>query len=493
MAGIAGIISQHGKIATDSTEQLRNMLKLMRHRGPDNSIIRTLIDDRGALGANEINLTPTTTYCTALEETPYILFDGELYNDRPKGQSDIELFKEYYEKYERDCFSLLDGNFSCAIVEKDDEVILARDHVGPRPLFYGSDNSTFYFSTEMKGLVNHVQFNIQELSPGCLYSTRKGVKEFKPFSPELPEVGDLKETARTLRELLIEAVQIRMDGVGGIAMSGGLDSSIVAVIAKEFNPDLQLFTGTVDNRPGPDLENAKLMAEYLGMKHHIYNISYKDIIDFVSDSVWYLESFDGDQVNGMISNYHVSKMAKEHVNIVLVGEGADELFGGYRMVLKNPRVKTDEHRERLARRLLEISYNTALGRLDRGWMANAVAYRAPFLDSKVVAFSHKIPMKWKIYGEKQVEKFILREAFRDMLPEKIANREKLRFSMGVGIDDVMDEIIMKKIDPEEIKERPKAAYGMPFDSFKELYYYNEFLRVFPPSYEKQIIRWDPFK
>jgi len=486
MAGIAGIISQHGKIATDSTEQLRNMLKLMRHRGPDNSIIRTLIDDRGALGANEINLTPTTTYCTALEETPYILFDGELYNDRPKGQSDIELFKEYYEKYERDCFSLLNGNFSCAIVEKDDEVILARDHVGPRPLFYGSDNSTFYFSTEMKGLVNHVQFNIQELSPGCLYSTRKGVKEFKPFSPDLPEVGDLKE-------LLIEAVQIRMDGVGGIAMSGGLDSSIVAVIAKEFNPDLQLFTGTVDNRPGPDLENAKLMAEYLGMKHHIYNISYEDIIDFVSDSVWYLESFDGDQVNGMISNYHVSKMAKEHVNIVLVGEGADELFGGYRMVLKNPRVKTDEHRERLARRLLEISYNTALGRLDRGWMANAVAYRAPFLDSKVVAFSHKIPMKWKIYGEKQVEKFILREAFRDMLPEKIANREKLRFSMGVGIDDVMDEIIMKKIDPEEIKERPKAAYGMPFDSFKELYYYNEFLRVFPPSYEKQIIRWDPFK
>jgi len=102
-------------------------------------------------------------------------------------------------------------------------------------------------------------------------------------------------------------------------------------------------------------------------------------------------------------------------------------------------------------------------------------------------------MKWKIYGEKQVEKFILREAFRDMLPEKIANREKLRFSMGVGIDDVMDEIIIEKIDPEEIKERPKAAYGMPFDSFKELYYYDEFLRVFPPSYEKQIIRWDPFK
>jgi asparagine synthase (glutamine-hydrolysing) len=493
MAGIAGIISQNGKITTNSTKELRNMLKLMRHRGPDNSIIRTLIDDRGAMGANEVNLTPTTTFCTALEEKPYILFDGELYNERSKDQTDIEIFKEYYAEYKRDCFSHLNGNFSCAIVEKDDEVILARDHVGPRPLFFGADNGVFYFSTEMKGLVDYVQFNIQELAPGCLYSTRKGMKEFKPFSPELPEVGDLKETAHILRELLIDAVQKRMDGVGGIAMSGGLDSSIVAVIAKEFNPDLKLFTGTVENTPGPDLENAKLMAKYLGVEHHIYNISHSDITNFVSDAVWYLESFDGDQINGIISNYYVSKMAKEYTNIILVGEGADELFGGYRMVLKNPMVKTDEQRAQLAQRLLEISYNTALGRLDRGWMANAVAYRAPFLDPRVVAFSKKIPMKWKLYGEKQVEKFILREAFRDMLPEKIANREKLRFSMGVGIDDVMDEIIAEKIDPKEIKERPKAAYGMPFDSFKELYYYDEFLRVFPPSYEKQVIRWDPFK
>ncbi|MDZ7695756.1 MAG: asparagine synthase-related protein [Deltaproteobacteria bacterium] len=163
------------------------------------------------------------------------------------------------------------------------------------------------------------------------------------------------------------------------------------------------------------------------------------------------------------------------------------------MVLKNPKVKSPEQRERLAQKLLEISYNTALRRLDRGWMSNAVAYKTPFLDTKVVAFSQKIPMDWKIYGENQVEKFILREAFRDMLPERIANREKLRFAMGSGMDDVMDEVISQKIDPDEIKLRPKAAYGLPFASFKELYYYDEFLKQFPPSYEKQTIRWDPFK
>jgi len=493
MASIAGIISQYGKINSDSTEHLRKMLQLMRHRGPDNSIVRTLFDDRGAVGANELNVVPKRTYCTALEENPYVLFDGELFNERPEGVNDVDLFRQFYEKYEKDCFSQLDGSFSCAVVEKDNEVILARDHVGARPLFFGSDDSVFYFSTEMKGLVDHVKFNIQELPPGHLYSTKKGLQPFDAFAHDLPEPQDLQDAARILRDLLIEAVEKRMDGVGGVSLSGGLDSSIIAAIAKEFNPDLHTFTGTLDRTPGPDLENAILMAKYLGVEHHIYRITDADIAAFISEAVWYLESFDEDCISGLLSNYYVSKTAREYTNCVLVGEGADELFGGYRMVLKNPKVKSDEQRERLARKLLEISYNTALRRLDRAWMANGVLYQTPFLDSKVVAFSQKIPMAWKIYGENQVEKYVLREAFRDMLPEKIANREKLRFSMGVGMDDVMDEFVSQMLDPNMLEERPRAAYGLPFASFKELYYYDEFLRMFPPSYEKQTVRWDPFK
>jgi len=467
VASIAGIVSQHGRISTDSARQLGKMLKLMRHRGPDNSIVRSLTDDRGALGANEINLSPERTYCTSLEETPFILFDGRLFNERTEGQTDLDLFREYYEKYENDCFKYLDGSFSCAIVEKDDEVILARDPVGARPLFFGSEDNVFYFSSEMKALKDYVQFDIRELPAGNLFSTKTGINEFAPFVPDVPEPQDLKDAAAILRELLIEAVKKRMDDVNAISLSGGLDSSIIAVIAKEFNPDLHLFTGSIERFPGPDLENAILMAEFLGMEHHVYRITDQDIADFIPEAVWYLESFDEDCISGIISNYYVSRMVKEHSNAVLVGEGADELFGGYRMVLKNPKVKSDEQRERLAQKLLDIAYNTALRRLDRAWMANAVIYKTPFLDSKVVAFSKKIPMEWKIYGEKQIEKYVLREAFRDMLPEKIANREKLRFAMGTGMDDVMDEIVAKKIDPEEIKRRPKAAYGLPFASFKD--------------------------
>jgi asparagine synthase (glutamine-hydrolysing) len=470
------------------------MIKLTRHRGPDNVHVRTLPDARGSVGAAEINLTPRTTHCTSInDDPPYVLFDGELFNDRPEGQSDLDLFLDYWEKYERECFSRLDGSFSCAVVEKDEEVIIARDHVGARPLFFGEADHCFYFCTEMKGLADHIPFDIHELAPGQVYSTKKGMKEFDKFEAEVPQLGHFDEAVKTVRDLLIESVEERMEGVEAVSLSGGLDSSIIAAIAKEYNPDLHLFTVAVQSAPGPDLENAKLMTDFLGMPHHVYEITDDDIENFLADAVWYLESFDEDCISGILSNYFASKMVKEYSNAVLVGEGADELFGGYRMVLKNPKVKSPEQRERLAKKLLEIAYNTALRRLDRAWMANAVAYKTPFLDTKLVAFTDKIPMDWKIYGERQIEKYILREAFRDMLPERIANREKLRFAMGSGMDDVMDEIISQKIDPNEIKHRPKAAYGLPFASFKELYYYDEFLKQFPPAYERQTIRWDPFK
>lgn len=494
MASLAGIISQHGKVECDCTDKIRKMLETMRHRGPDNTVIRTLFGERGAVGADEVNLTPRTTFSSRIEDYPLILFDGELYNERENDQTDIQLLTELFETYEEECFSMLDGNFAIAIIKKNDEVILARDNIGARPLFYAIDNNTFYFSSEMKGLADYVMFNVQELKPGQIFSNKKGLDKFTPYMPEVPEpTSDIKIATQILRELIIEAVEERMDGVEAVALSGGLDSSIIAAIAKKYNSNLKLFTAGLKEADSPDLENAKLMAEFLGLEHHIYLITNEDIENFISDAVWHLESFDGDQINGMIANFYTSKFVKEHSNIVMVGEGADELFGGYRLVLKSDKVKNDQHRERLAKRLIEIAYNTALSRLDRGWLANSVSYRIPFLDSKVVEFSKKIPMNWKIYGENQVEKYILRNAFRDMLPEKIANREKLRFSMGVGVEDVMNDIMAKKIDPKELENRPKAAYGMPFDSFKELYYYDEFLRKFPPYYETLITRWDPFK
>ncbi len=494
MASIAGILSMNGDVLEGCGQQVGKMLERMWYRGPDNTIVRTLPDRHCALGANEVNLTPERTCCTSLSRPPFIVFDGELFNQRAPGQPDVELFREFYEKNGKECFSLLDGSYTCAIADAG-EVILARDSVGARPLFYGSEHGLLCFSSEMKGLIDHIRFDVNELPPGYIYSTSEGLKQFQPFAPDVPEPQTIEEAAATLRQLLIEAVQKRMPGVRGVSLSGGLDSSVVAAIAREYNPDLHLFTGTIDSAPGPDLENAVIMAQFLGLehRHHIYRITESDICDSIPQLVWHLESYDEDCISGIISNFYIARMAKEYTNAILVGEGADELFGGYRMVLKNPKVTSDLHREQLAQRLLDISYNTALRRLDRGWMSNAVVYQIPYLDTKIVALAKKIPMAWKIHGKQQIEKFILREAFRDMLPEKIANREKLRFAMGVGTDNVMDALVSKMIDSGEIKSRPKSAYGMPFATFKELLYYDELLKLFPPAYEKQTVRWDPFK
>jgi asparagine synthase (glutamine-hydrolysing) len=385
MASIAGIFSLNGDVLEGCGQQVGKMLERMRHRGPDNTVVRTLPDRHGALGANEVNLTPERTCCTSLTRPPFIVFDGELFNERASGQQDVELFRELYEKYSKECFSLLEGSYTCAIVDAG-EVILARDSVGARPLFYGSEHGLLCFSSEMKGLIDHIRFDVNELPPGHIYSTNEGLKPFEPFVPNVPEPGTIKEAAMTLRQLLIEAVQKRMPGVRGVSLSGGLDSSIVAAIAKEYNPDLHLLTGTIDSVPGPDLENAVLMAQSLGLEHHlhVYRITDSDILDLIPRTVWHLESFDEDCISGIISNYYVARMAKEYTNAILVGEGADELFGGYRMVLKNPKVTSDAHREQLAQKLLDIAYNTALRRLDRGWMANAVVYQTPFLDARII-------------------------------------------------------------------------------------------------------------
>ncbi len=494
MPSIAGIFSLNRGPLEGAGEEVAGMLEYMRHRGPDNVAMRTLPDRSGALGANEVNLTEGQTCCSSLSRPPYVIFDGELFNDRVEGQHDVELFLDFYRRHGKDCFSMLDGSYTCAVFDAD-EVILARDQVGARPLFYGVEHGLLVFSTEMKGLIDHIRFDVNELPPGHYYSTREGLKRFDPFAPAVDKPETLEEAASMVRQALIEAVEKRISGVQGIALSGGIDSSLIAAIAKQYNPDLHLFTGTIDSAPGPDLENAILMAEFLGLEHnlHIYRITDSDITDIIPQAVWHLESFDEDCISGIISNYYVSRMAKDYTDVVMVGEGADELFGGYRMVLKNPAVRDDAHREELLQKLLDISYNTALRRLDRAWMANSVVYRAPFLDARVVALAQKIPMEWKIYGESQIEKFVLREAVRDLLPEKIANREKLRFAMGVGTDDVMDRLVSQMIDPEEIRSRPASAYGMPFSTFKELLYYDEFLKLFPPAYEKQTVRWDPFK
>ncbi len=488
MSAIAGIVGTKSE-----RQQLEKMIDVLRHRGPDKNHIKIL--ENGGVAAAELALSPRSTPAMAQKDNPVVLLDGDIYNDIPDNMSNVDFIHDCYVQEGKDCFSKLDGSFSCAIIDGD-EAILVRDAVGSRPLIYQQKNGSLYFASEAKSLLNHVA-DVSELPPSHYFSTREGLKTFEAYNPSIPDFNTPEEAAKVLEELFVNAVKKRMqDGaVKAIALSGGLDSSVTAAVAKSFDPNIKLFSTTIKRYPSKDLKFAKLMAEYLDLEHHIYEITDKDIQDLIPEAVWFMETFDEDCISGAVANFYTSKMISEFTNCVLVGEGADELFGGYFKELKD--ISDPDEKERVAKKLVQIAYNTALRRLDRSWLANSVNYRTPFLDPEVVAFSNAVSMDLKVkYDEKQarnVEKWILREALRDWLPAEIADRPKLRFAGGTGVDDLMTELTADKVTEQEFKENPVTKGGIQLNSPKELYYYRIFQERFPTGYETMVARWDPFK
>jgi asparagine synthase (glutamine-hydrolysing) len=309
--------------------------------------------------------------------------------------------------------------------------------------------------------------------------------------------SDPAVAAAKLRNLLVASVERRLaDGaVGGMLLSGGLDSSVIVAIAHQFKPDIPAYTVGLKGGDAPDLENAALMAEHLGIELKQYLFSPEEISALVEEAVWKLESFDEDCISGALSNLHASALASEDTNCIFSGEGGDELFGGYHLLKELP---TEYERLKMMHKLVDIAYNTAVQRLDRGMFGNSLNYRTPFIDTDVVAFALQIPVRWKILANKEgrlIEKWILREACRDLLPDKIYKRVKLRFSAGTGTDTVMDRIASEMGYDEKFSEKTrKTPGGYYLNSPKELWYYEIFKEKFPGlGFEKLVGRWDPSK
>ncbi|MDZ7723520.1 MAG: asparagine synthase-related protein [candidate division KSB1 bacterium] len=360
MSAIAGLFNKRV-----NEEQLQAMLDSMRHRGPDKSRTFTLKNATG--GAAELSISSRSTQAMSGSDYPVVLFDGDIFNDISGSLSNAEYIREQYIKKGKACFSELDGSFSCAVLDKN-EALLVRDHVGARPLIYHSENDSLMFASEAKALLEHSD-SVEELPPGHIFSSRDGLEPFNPYQAELLQFDTPEQAAEILENFMVKAVEKRMaDGaVKAVALSGGLDSSIIASVAKSIDPAIKLFSTTIKRSPSQDIKYAKIMAEYLGLKHEIYEITDQEIKDLIPEAVWLMETFDEDCISGAVANYYTSKCVSGHTNCVLVGEGADELFGGYFKELKD--IADPHEKERVARKLVDIAYNTALRRLDRkpGW------------------------------------------------------------------------------------------------------------------------------
>lgn len=486
MAGIAGIF---GPSAETPTVDL--MLDAIAHRGSDTRRTHAAGTFAAGVGAGTISKQRGDGFAHD-DDGVAIFLDGELFNGHPDEISDAEFLLELYRKHGRGFAAHADGVFACAIFDGK-QVILARDPVGVRPIYWGfKSDGSFCFASEIKSLVGQCD-QVSIVPAAATVASNDGLAEYPPKWPDAPAWNNYEQAVQAVRRTLTEAVQRRLDdgAVDACLLSGGLDSSIIASIAYSLGARLPLVTVGVEN--ASDIHNARIMADYLDGKHYIRHYNADDVAAIVPRAVRALESFDEDCVSGAIANLFASEKATEFGNCILSGEGGDELFGGYHLLKDLP---DEAGRAAMMRRLIAIAHNTALQRLDRAMFANGIHYRTPFLDGHVISLALQLPVRWKICRREShwIEKYILREAFRDMLPVEIYRREKLRFSGGTGTDDLMEEIARRcgNIQQDELPDDLPDDFKL--SSPREAWYLKLFEQNFPgPQMRRLVARWDPFK
>jgi len=483
MAGIAGIQgADNGELA--------RMLGRIKHRGPHED----WINQKGQvnLGCCELNMggdSKAGSHHTSNGNRAVVL-DGRVYNPEKSSMTDAEAVLYLYNKFGTQFAKNLDGDFACAISDNG-KMILARDWAGIKPLYYGHSDGRLCFASEAKSLVG-IADDVREFPPGYVYSRELGFQRYTCQAVQTPEFENYEQAKKVVKQLLMEAVEKRMkdNAVGGVLLSGGLDSSLITYMAHEIKPDIECFTVSMEE--GQDLPLAKDVTKYLGVKHHILLFGEKEINEILPQAIYHQEMYEESCVHGAIANFLAGRFVSSHTNCVLTGEGADEFFAGY-----DGQFRQGENQEEVASivdMLINVAHNTALQRLDRLAAANSIETRTPFLDTKVMDFSLKIPIDCKIHGQEQVGKWVVRQAFEGCLPEHIIYQTKRFFAQGSGVAWIMRSQAEKYVSENEVAEHNRIEGNPWLSSVEELYYYRMFKETFPqPAFDRLVGRWDPLR
>jgi asparagine synthase (glutamine-hydrolysing) len=472
LAGIAGIQG-------NDKGELELILENTKHRGPHETW--THRDGAVAIGCNELNVGADC------RDGSHSALDG----NAAAVKADAEMLLELYNKYGTRFARKLDGDFACAISDNG-RMILARDWAGIKPLYYGHNSEgALCFASEAKGLVGIAE-DVKEFPPGYIYSRELGFQQLCLDDSVTPDFEDFEQAKKVVKQLLMEATEKRMkdNAVKGVLLSGGLDSSLIAYMASQINPDIECYTVSMEK--GQDLPLAKDVTHYLGLKHHILMFGEKEINEVLPLAIHHQEMYEESCVHGAIANFIAGRFVSPMAKCVLTGEGADELFGGYDGQYKQ--AKNPEEVASICENLINVAYNTALQRLDRLNAGNSYESRTPFLDSKVMSFSLKIPLKYKIHGEEQTGKWIVRKAFEGCLPDHIIFQTKRFFAQGSGVAYIMRQQAEKHVTKAELEEFNRTNNNPYLASVEELYYYRIFKKTLPaPSYDRLVGRWDPLR
>jgi len=488
--------------------QLLEMSKKIRHRGPDWSGIYS--NDNAILAHERLAIVDPASGKQPLfsEDGQLVLAaNGEIYNHRElreqfKGtynfqtESDCEVILALYKEKGVDFIDEMNGIFGFALYDAEkDEYFIARDHMGIIPLYIGWDaNGTFYVASELKALEG-VCTKIELFPPGHYLSSKDG-ELTQWYVRDWVDYEAVKENQTSIDELhdALEAAvhrQLMSDVPYGVLLSGGLDSSVTSAVAKKYadkrieSGDTQeawwprLHSFSVGLEGSPDLAAAQLVADHIGTVHHEIKFTIQEGLDAIKDVIYNLETYDITTIRASTPMYLMARVIKSMgVKMVLSGEGADELFGGYLYFHKAP--NAEEFHKETVRKLDKLHMYDCL-RANKSLASWGIEGRVPFLDKEFMDVAMRLNPDDKMINGERMEKWVIRKAFEEYLPESVAWRQKEQFSDGVGYSwiDTLKEVVDAEVTDEQLAN---AKYKFPIQtptSKEEFYYRSIFASHFP--------------
>jgi len=493
---------------TELRTKVLKMSKKVRHRGPDWSGI--FCCEKAILAHERLAIVDPQSGGQPLKSKDGNLIlsvNGEIYNHQEirkryeisyefQTQSDCEVILPLFRDKGPAFLEEMNGIFAFALYDRENDCyLIARDHIGIIPLYTGRDyHGNFFVSSELKALEG-ICNKIEEFLPGHYLYSKDGVMK-KWYTRDWMDYSAVENNTTSiddLRSALESSVhrQLMSDVPYGVLLSGGLDSSVISAVAKRFAPkriesgDMaeawwpQLHSFAIGLNGSPDLAAARKVADHIGTVHHEINFTVEEGLDAVRDVIYHIETYDVTTVRASTPMYLIARVIKSMgVKMVLTGEGADEIFGGYLYFHKAPDPKSLH--EETVRKLSKLHLYDCL-RANKSLAAWGVEGRVPFLDKEFMDVAMRLNPRDKMTSKERIEKWVLRKAFEDYLPASIAWRQKEQFSDGVGYNwiDSLKALTSKEVSDEQLAN---AKYRFPINppmSKEEYYYRSVFSEHFP--------------
>jgi len=519
MCGIVGIFNIQDQ-RPEQRQQALAMSRRIRHRGPDWSGIycggsAILCHERLSIVDPESGRQPLFSP----DRQQVLAVNGEIYNHQDirtqfkdyafQTESDCEVILTLYRQWKAEGASAdaipslierLSGIFAFALYDTtDDSFLIARDPIGVIPLYIGYDaDGKVLVASELKALEGCCD-RYEPFLPGHYYwSKAPGVKPYyhRNWQDSVPDgraSGTYEQAVKDVRASLMAAVrrQLMSDVPYGVLLSGGLDSSVISAIAEVYAENRiendgktrawwpRLHSFAVGLKGAPDLAKARLVADHIGTVHHEINYTIQEGLDAIRDVIYFIETYDVTTVRASTPMYLLARVIKSMgIKMVLSGEGADEIFGGYLYFHKAPSAE-EFHRETV-RKISKLYLYDCL-RANKSLSAWGVEGRVPFLDKEFMEVAMNLDPAWKMCPGQAVEKRIVREAFSDMLPEEVAWRQKEQFSDGVGYSwiDMLKQVTAAAVTDEQMAHAAERFPINPPQNKEEYYYRSIFAEHFP--------------